>query len=208
MMKKVNFLKTNTLESAYVLRPISYSTITNNDLVEKITRTSYVPKSAVAATLVALTEMMENYLMEGHRLQLDGFGTFSLTVDGNVAKTAQDAGIEKQFNKLKINFNPAVELKEKLANVDVELDGIWRCVDIEAENKVYERINQNHDGVELPDGDGEEDEAFCQTGLLVHRWQEMLCCNEECYDDLMRAKHDDGVAPHIRDDGQPANNAA
>jgi hypothetical protein len=67
---------------------------------------------------------------------LDGFGTFSLTVDGNVAKTAQDAGIEKQFNKLKINFNPAVELKEKLANVDVELDGIWRCVDIEAENKV------------------------------------------------------------------------
>lgn len=154
--QKVNFLKTNTLESAYVLRPISYSTITNNDLVEKITRTSYVPKSAVAATLVALTEMMENYLMEGHRLQLDGFGTFSLTVDGNVAKTAQDAGIEKQFNKLKINFNPAVELKEKLANVDVELDGIWRCIDLESENKVYERINQNHDGVELPDGDGEE----------------------------------------------------
>ena len=79
-----------------------------------------------------------------------------ITVDGNVAKTAQDAGIEKQFNKLKINFNPAVELKEKLANVDVELDGIWRCVDIEAENKVYERINQNHDGVELPDGDEDE----------------------------------------------------
>lgn len=154
--QKVNFLKTNTLESAYVLRPISYSTITNNDLIEKITKICYVPKSAVSATLVALTEMMENYLMEGHRLQLDGFGTFSLTVDGNVAKTAQDAGIEKQFNKLKINFNPAVELKEKLANVDVELDGIWRCVDIEAENKVYERINQNHDGVELPDGDEDE----------------------------------------------------
>ena len=138
--QKVNFLKTNTLESAYVLRPVQYSTISSSDLVDKIVKTSYVPRAAVAATLVALTEMMENYLMEGHRLQLDGFGTFSLTVDGNVVKTAQDAGIEKQFNKLKINFNPAVELKEKLANVDVELDGIWRCVDIEAENKVYERI--------------------------------------------------------------------
>ena len=159
--QKVNFLKTNTLESAYVLRPISYSTITNNDLVEKITRTSYVPKSAVAATLVALSEVMENFLFEGHRLQLDGFGTFSLTVDGNVAKTSQDAGIEKQFNKLKINFNPAVELKEKLANVDVELDGIWKCVNLDSENKIYERINQNFDGVSP---DGNEDEAVNPDG--------------------------------------------
>ena len=154
--QKVNFLKTNTLESAYVIRHISYTTITNDDLVEKIVKTSYVPRAAVAATLVGLVEQMENYLMEGHRLQLDNFGTFSLTVDGTVAKNAADAGIDKQFNRLKINFNPAVELKEKLANVDVELDGIWRCLDLDATNKVYERINQNHDGIELPDGDDNE----------------------------------------------------
>ena len=153
--QKVNFLKTNTLESAYVLRPVQYTTISNNDLIDKIVKTSYVPRAAVASTLVALTEMMENYLMEGHRLQLDGFGTFSLTVDGNVVKTAQDAGIEKQFNKLKINFNPAVELKEKLASVDVELDGVWKCLDLEAENKVYERITPSTNlDAELPDDDG------------------------------------------------------
>ena len=154
--QKVNFLKTNTLESAYVLRPVNYSTITNNDLIDKIVKTSYVPRSAVAATLVALSEVMENFLFEGHRLQLDNFGTFSLTVDGNVVKEAQDAGIEKQFNKLKINFNPAVELKEKLSNVDVELDGVWKCLDLSAENKVYQRITTTNDGVELPNGDGDE----------------------------------------------------
>ena len=155
--QKVNFLKTNTQESAYVLRPISYTTITNDDLVEKIVKTSYVPRAAVAATLVGLVEQMENYLLEGHRLQLDNFGTFSLTVDGNVVKEAHNAGIEKQFNKLKINFNPAVELKAKLANVDVELDGVWRCLNLDAENKVYERITTtNHDGVELPDDNGDE----------------------------------------------------
>ena len=70
-------------------------------------------------------------------------------------KTPEDAGLS-QFRGLKINFRPSTTLKEKLANVDVELDGVWKCLDLTAENKVYERINQNHDGVELPEEDEEE----------------------------------------------------
>ena len=58
------------------------------------------------------------------------------------------------------------------------------------------------------DGDSKEDEAFCQAGLPVHLRQEMLCRNEEGYDDLMRAKYDNRVATHIRDNGQSADNAA
>jgi hypothetical protein len=43
--------------------------------------------------------------------------------------------------------------------VDLELDGIWKCIDLTADEKVYQRINQNHDGgVELPD-DGGDDET-------------------------------------------------
>lgn len=58
------------------------------------------------------------------------------------------------------------------------------------------------------DGERKEDDALYDAGLLVHLWQEMPCCNEEGYDDLMRAKYDNRVATHIRDNGQPADNAA
>jgi hypothetical protein len=63
------------------------------------------------------------------------------------------------FKGLNINFRPSTSLKEKLQNVDLELDGIWKCIDLTADEKVYQRINQNHDGgVELPD-DGGDDET-------------------------------------------------
>ena len=51
---------------------------------------------------------------------------------------------------------PSSQLKEKLSNVDLELDGVWKCLDLTAENKVYQRINTTHDGEALPDGDGNE----------------------------------------------------
>ncbi|MBR5784295.1 MAG: hypothetical protein IKY43_03910, partial [Bacteroidales bacterium] len=43
----------------------------------------------------------------------------------------------------------------KLNDVDVEMDGVWRCLDLEAENKVYERITPSTNlDAELPDDDG------------------------------------------------------
>ena len=71
-------------------------------------------------------------------------------------KSAEDAGLG-QFRGLNINFRPSMELKQKLANVDLALDGIWKCLDLTADEKVYQRITTtNHDGVELPGEDGDE----------------------------------------------------
>ena len=78
-----------------------------------------------------------------------------------MAKTPAEAGVN-QFKKLNINFRPSVALKEKLDVVDLELDGVWKCLDLSADEKVYQRINQNHDGVELPNGD--ENEAVNPDG--------------------------------------------
>lgn len=153
--QNVNYLKSDCVEGGYKLYPVRYSTIKGNSLVESCSKNSYVPRAYMEAALVAIIEAMENHLLNGHSIELPEFGIFSISCESTVAKTPAEAGVG-QLKGLKINFRPSTTLKEKLANVDVELDGVWKCLDLNAENKVYERINQNFDGVELPEEEGDE----------------------------------------------------
>ena len=155
--QNINYLQSGEVKSGYLLRPVRYSTIDAEDLIDTIANNSYVPKAFVSSALYGIVDAIENFLLNGHSIALPNLGIFSLSCESTVAKTPADAGIE-QFKKLNINFRPSVELREKLDTVDLELDGIWKCLNLNAkdEEKIYQRINQNHDGVELPDGDGDE----------------------------------------------------
>ena len=153
--QNVNYLKSDSVEGGYKLYPVRYSTIKGNSLVESCSKNSYVPKAYMEAALVAIIEAMENHLLNGHSIELPDFGIFSISCESTVAKTAAEAGLS-QFKKMNINFRPSTSLREKLDTVDLELDGVWKCLDLSAKDKVYQRINQNHEGVELPEGDENE----------------------------------------------------
>ena len=153
--QNINYLNSGEVKSGYMLRPVRYTTIDAEDLINTISNNSYVPKSFVSASLYGIVEAIENYLLNGHSIELPNLGIFSLSCESTVAKTPSDAGLS-QFKKININFRPSVELREKLDTVDVELDGVWKCLDLSAKDKVYQRITTNHDGVELPDEDGDE----------------------------------------------------
>lgn len=153
--QNVNYLKSDSVEGGYKLYPVRYSTIKGNSLVESCSKNSYVPKAYMEAALVAIIEAMENHLLNGHSIELPEFGIFSISCESTVAKTPAEAGVG-QLKGLKINFRPSTTLKTKLENVDVELDGVWKCLDLNANEKVYQRINQNFDGVELPEEEGDE----------------------------------------------------
>ena len=154
--QNINYLNSNTVASGYKLYPVRYTTIDGEELVKAITKNSYVPQAFVSASVCGITEAIENYLLNGHSIELPGFGIFSLSCECKTVKSAEDAGLG-QFRGLNINFRPSTELKEKLANVDLTLDGVWKCLDLTADEKVYQRITTtNHDGVELPNGDGDE----------------------------------------------------
>jgi len=139
--QNVNYLKTGEVKSGYVIRPVRYSTIDSADIVESVAKNSYVPRAFVSAALIGITEAMENYLLNGHSIQLENFGTFSLSCEGSVAPTVETAGME-QFKALRLNFRPSTVLKAKIDAVDLEMDGVYKCLDLTADNKVYERIVQ------------------------------------------------------------------
>ena len=153
--QNVNYLSSGEVKSGYLLRPVRYSTINAEDLINTIANNSYVPKAFVSSALYGIVDAIENFLLNGHSISLPNLGILSLSCESNVAKTPADAGID-QFKKLHIKFRPSTSLKEKLDVVDVELDRVWKCLDLSAKDKVYQRINQNHDGVELPGGDDNE----------------------------------------------------
>ena len=155
--QNINYLNSNTVASGYKLYPVRYTTIDGEELVKAITKNSYVPQAFVSASVCGIAEAMENYLLNGHSIELPGFGIFSLSCECKTVKSAEDAGLG-QFRGLNINFRPSMELKQKLANVDLALDGIWKCLDLTADEKVYQRITTtaNHDGVELPGEDDNE----------------------------------------------------
>ena len=159
--QNVNYLKDGEVKSGYLLRPVRYSTIEADELINTISGNSYVPRAFVSATLYGITDAIENYLLNGHSIALPNLGILSLSCESSVAKTPAEAGVN-QFKKLNINFRPSVTLKDKLDVVDLELDGVWKCLDLSADEKVYQRINQNHDGEELPNGD--ENEAVNPDG--------------------------------------------
>ena len=153
--QNINYLNSGEVKSGYLLRPVRYSTINAEDLIDSIANNSYVPKAFVSASLYGIMDSIENFLLNGHSIALPNLGIFSLSCESNVAKTPADAGLS-QFKKININFRPSTSLREKLDTVDLELDGVWKCLDLSAKNKVYQRITTNHEGVELPDGDDNE----------------------------------------------------
>ena len=153
--QNINYLQSGEVKSGYLLRPVRYSTIDAEDLINTIANNSYVPKAFVGSALYGIVDAIENFLLNGHSISLPNLGILSLSCESTVAPTPSDAGLN-QFKRLNINFRPTTELREKLNVVDLELDGVWKCLDLSAKDKVYQRINQNHDGVELPNGDGDE----------------------------------------------------
>ena len=57
-----------------------YSTFGNGRIVERISLESGIREASVAAVLSSLPDALKAFLLEGHTVKIDGFGTFSLSL--------------------------------------------------------------------------------------------------------------------------------
>ena len=124
------------VEQAYVLRPIRYSTMKSNDIVEYCSSISMVPKAYIHASVIALSQCIEFFMLNGHSVEFPGLGIFSLTSNGISESDVNKAGVE-QVNKLRIRFLPCISLKDKIEAVELELDGIYDIAGVDANGKKY-----------------------------------------------------------------------
>lgn len=113
-----------TTSPAYVLRPVRYTTMNADDIVNYCAANSIVPKAYLSASMVAISQCIENFLLNGHSVEFPNLGIFSLTSSGISEADINKVGME-QINKLNVRFLPCSKLKAEVDAVTLEFDGIY-----------------------------------------------------------------------------------
>ena len=122
---------------AYVLRPVRYTTMNAEDIINYCSANSIVPKAYLSASMIAIAQCIENFLLNGHSVEFPNLGIFSLTSSGISEADVNKVGME-QFHKLNVRFLPSSQLKAEVEAVTLEFDGIY---DIAGEEVVGNRAD-------------------------------------------------------------------
>ena len=115
------------ISKGFVLRPVRYTTMSSKDILEYCTQNSMVPPAYVSASMHALTQSIRNFLLNGHSVECPNLGTFRITCESTATDNLEAAGI-RQLVDFKIRFLPSTDLKEDLAKIDCELEGVYEIV--------------------------------------------------------------------------------
>ena len=132
--------KSGEVTKAYVLRPIRYSTMSSDDILDYCVKNSIVPKAYISASMVALSQCIENFLLNGHSVEFPNLGIFSPSSIGISESDLKKAGVA-QLHKLRVRFLPSSQLRSTIERVNVIYDGAY---DIAGENekgvKFYRKV--------------------------------------------------------------------
>ena len=132
-----NLNGSGTTGLAYVLRPVRYTTMNAEDIINYCVANSVVPKAYLSAAMVAIAQCIENFLLNGHSVEFPNLGIFSLTSSGISEADINKVGME-QLHKLNVRFLPCPQLKAEVEAVSLEFDGVY---DIAGEEVVGNRAD-------------------------------------------------------------------
>lgn len=100
-------VKTQKIESEmlektiYATRPVRYTTIKAADLVEAASRNNSIPKSYIETACEAIANEFQNYILNGHSVQVPQVGTFRLVFKYKAGENAEDVSIKSRHIRLR-----------------------------------------------------------------------------------------------------------
>lgn len=109
----------NKPKKGYYAQVVTKGTIDTPTLCQHIASSCSLTTADMAAAIIALSQNITKYLLDGYNVNIDGIGTFSLSAESKVVEKAAD--IRAQSVKVKnINFRSAVSLKKAMTNSKFE----------------------------------------------------------------------------------------
>lgn len=93
--------------------------ITEDALVNYIANSSHVPASTIRGCLLAISEAITYFVINGHHVTFDTFGSFFLKMRTKVAHTKEECSV-KQVQRTTIGFKASATLSEIINNADLE----------------------------------------------------------------------------------------
>ncbi len=91
---------------------------------ERIQRNCSMKASDVNAVLIELVEVMKDELQAGHRVKIDGFGSFRINIRTTGAESARKFSVRDNVKSAHVNFLPAREVNSVGQRVKTFLSGL------------------------------------------------------------------------------------
>lgn len=95
-----------------------YSQIGRDQILEAAQRNSQIPKSYLDQTFDALEVEIENFVMNGHSITLDGLGTITSTLHSRGVES-EDLVLADNINRVKFGFRAASNLRKMLKSANI-----------------------------------------------------------------------------------------
>ena len=143
----VKFSKNDAGTLRYVMRPESYSQLTEAKVIGEAAVRSGIAKGALKGAWDAIGEVIKAWVTEGHSVAIPGLGTlrFGMNADAveDVNKVAKDL-----IRTRKVVYTPSVDIKNELKQTKIAIT----CYD--KDGNLVKRVTSADDGeVEETEGD-------------------------------------------------------
>ena len=99
------------------------NTIDLSMLADRIQRNCTAKRSDVLAVLTELVEVMQDELQSGHKVKLDGFGSFKIGIRGTTAESVEEFKVSENVKGLRVNFQPEVHVDTDKKRTKMFLSG-------------------------------------------------------------------------------------
>ncbi len=110
-------------KSAFVTRVITFSRISSDELIDSAARNSAIPKGHVSAGCDAIMNEFQNYLLNGHSVEIPHLGTFRLSVCCKSVDKTEDVSANNIYRK-KVLFVPSPKFKKLIGSCSFEMQEI------------------------------------------------------------------------------------
>lgn len=110
--------KKNPLDGSvkYYGQPELYSQISKQDIIEAAQRNTSIPRAYLDMAYDALINEVENFVMNGHSVQIPNLGTISCRIRGEGANTRKEYSTEL-IKKVGFTFLPDPYIKKLLKKI-------------------------------------------------------------------------------------------
>lgn len=140
-LRRIGFLKENP--EKYVTTVVRYSTIGSEELIKMASENSGIPKAQMAASFYALNQQIEQFVLNGHALEIGSLGTLYLTSNAKASDSREEAGVDSLV-RISVRFRQSKKIRNLLnSNVNFSLPSLKK-----------KKEEGDATGDENPDGNG------------------------------------------------------
>ena len=99
-----------TRSKIYYAQKVTYSNIGEREVVDYAVQNSNIERSVIEQVMIGLEEAVNNFLLNGHNLQLWPLGSFFTTISSRSAESAE-AFLPSNIKGVNIRFVPSPQLR-------------------------------------------------------------------------------------------------